>query len=389
MVYNMPRERGNFMFNYEKVKILKKKFRNLDIDSMIDINKADIEDYKEIMKKNKNFNNMIVEFTECFIKYGVFQQSEFEKYEPTLSIVLINFVNVYVLENRIPMDDREEFISNDDNFSENSITQYCNEIGKYKLLSQEEEKELSNRIAMGDEKAKETFINANLRLVVSVAKKFHKNDGGLLDLIQEGNIGLMTAVDKFEPSKGYKFSTYAVWWIRQAIMRSIQNTSRTVRVPAYLHTLKEKISSYKKEFLKNNGYDPDVEVIASDLNVSVEDVKKVEMVFIENESFDRWIGERDDTTVGDLIADSSKNVEEEAINKSLINDIKKALGCLTEREREVIEQRFGLNTGYGKTLEEIGIEFNVTRERIRQIEDKALMKIKRSSIGKGLIDYYE
>lgn len=377
------------MFNYEKVKILKKKFRNLDIDSMIDTNNANIEDYKEVMKKNKNFNNMIVDFTECFIKNGVFQQSEFEKYEPTLSVALINFVNVYVLENRIPMDDREMFISNDDSYSENSVTQYCNEIGKYKLLSQEEEKELSNRIAMGDEEAKETFINANLRLVVSVAKKFHKNDGGLLDLIQEGNIGLMTAVDKFEPSKGYKFSTYAVWWIRQAIMRSIQNTSRTVRVPAYLHTLKEKISSYKKEFLKNNGYDPDVEVIASDLNVSVEDVKKVEMVFIENESFDRWIGERDDTTVGDLIADSSQNVEEEAINKSLINDIKKALGCLTEREREVIEQRFGLNTGFGKTLEEIGIEFNVTRERIRQIEDKALMKIKRSSIGKGLIDYYE
>lgn len=377
------------MFNYEKVKILKKKFRNLDIDSMIDTNNANIEDYKEVMKKNKNFNNMIVDFTECFIKNGVFQQSEFEKYEPTLSVALINFVNVYVLENRIPMDDREMFISNDDSYSENSITQYCNEIGKYKLLSQEEEKELANRIAMGDEEAKETFINANLRLVVSEAKKFHKNDGGLLDLIQEGNIGLMTAVDKFDPSKGYKFSTYAVWWIRQAIMRSIQNTSRTVRVPAYLHTLKEKISSYKKEFLKNNGYDPDVEVIASDLNVSVEDVKKVEMVFIENESFDRWIGERDDTTVGDLIADSSQNVEEEAINKSLINDIKKALGCLTEREREVIEQRFGLNTGYGKTLEEIGIEFNVTRERIRQIEDKALMKIKRSSIGKGLIDYYE
>ena len=371
------------MVIYDKIRILKEKFKKLDVDSMIDVNKADINDYKEIMEKNENFNNMIVDFTNCFIENGIFKQSKFEMYEATLSSALINFVNVYILEKRIPMDDNEMLVSTEDTFSENDLGEYLKEIGKYKLLKPEEEKELAERIAMGDEQAKKDFINSNLRLVVSVAKRFYKNGIELLDLIQDGNIGLMIAVDKFDATMGYKFSTYATWWIKQTIMRGIQNTSRTIRVPAYVYCIGVKVETYKKSFLKNNGYEPDLETIASDLDISIEDVRKVEKAFADNESFDRSIGDKEDTTVGELIADSNQNVEAEAIRNLLPDYINDMLSNLSEKERNILQLRYK----YEKTLEEIGKMYGITRERVRKIEQNTLSKIRRSSNGKNLKDY--
>lgn len=268
------------------------------------------------------------------------------------------------------------------------VRMYLKEIGQIKLLTMDEELELADRIAAGDELAKSTLAEANLRLVVSIAKRYVGRGMLFLDLIQEGNIGLMKAVEKFDVTKGYKFSTYATWWIKQGITRAIADKSRIVRIPVHANEVLQKIKRYISEYKNVNGVEPDVKKISEDLNISEDKINEYSVYFTDVGSLDKKIYEEDDTLVGDVVS-SDVSVEGEAMNNSLIKDVEKALGCLTEREREVVEQRFGLKTGFGKTLEEVGIEFNVTRERIRQIEAKALRKIKRSSIGKGLIDYYK
>lgn len=379
------------MADEKDIKRILRKISYLKLDKLIDRRKASDEDYRKILNENENLRILISEFVDCFVEDGKLNQVEFEKYETLISNVLLDFVNIYLFDNNISIESDDEDYSNDDvdlKDLSSDIKTYLVQMAKYPLLTADEEIELGEKALLGDNVSREKLINSNLRLVVSIAKRYTGKGLDFLDLIQEGNLGLIRTVDKFDPSKGYKFSTYATWWIKQGITRAIADKSRIVRIPVHAYEIIRKIKRYINEYKNVNGEEPDVKKISKDLNISEDKINEYSVYFTDVGSLDKKIYEKDDTLVGDVVS-SDVSVEGEAMNNSLIEDIDKALGCLTEREREVVEQRFGLKTGFGKTLEEVGIEFNVTRERIRQIEVKALRKIKRSSIGKGLIDYYK
>lgn len=383
------------MADEKDIKSVLRKISYLKLDKLIDRRKASDEDYRKILNENENLRILISEFVDCFVEDGKLNQVEFEKYETLISNVLLDLVNIYLFDNNISIESDDEDYSNDDvdlkdesNILSDDIRTYLVQMAKYPLLTADEEIELGEKALLGDNVSREKLINSNLRLVVSIAKRYTGKGLDFLDLIQEGNLGLIRTVDKFDPSKGYKFSTYATWWIKQGITRAIADKSRIVRIPVHAYEIIKKIKSYISAYKNVNGEEPDIKTISKDLNISEDKINEYLIYFTDVGSLDKKINEEDDTLVGDGVA-SNVFVEDEVMNKSLIEDVEKALGCLTEREREVVEQRFGLKTGFGKTLEEVGIEFNVTRERIRQIEVKALRKIKRSSIGKGLIDYYK
>lgn len=379
------------MADEKDIKRILRKISYLKLDKLIDRRKASDEDYRKILNENENLRILISEFVDCFVEDGKLNQVEFEKYETLISNVLLDLVNIYLFDNNISIESDDEDYSNDDvdlKDLSSDIKTYLVQMAKYPLLTADEEIELGEKALLGDKVSREKLINCNLRLVVSIAKRYTGNGLDFLDLIQEGNLGLIRTVDKFDPSKGYKFSTYATWWIKQGITRAIADKSRIVRIPVHAYEVLQKIKRYISEYKNVNGVEPDVKKISEDLNISEDKINEYSVYFTDVSSLDKKIYEEDDTLVGDVVS-SDVSVEGEAMNNSLIKDVEKALGCLTEREREVVEQRFGLKTGFGKTLEEVGIEFNVTRERIRQIEAKALRKIKRSSIGKGLIDYYK
>ena len=272
--------------------------------------------------------------------------------------------------------------------TEDPVRMYLKEIGNVPLLSTEEEIELAKKVEEGDEAAKKKLTEANLRLVVSIAKKYVGRGMPFLDLIQEGNMGLMKAVDKFDYSKGYKFSTYATWWIRQAITRGIADTGRTIRVPVHMVETINKTLRMTRTLLQELGREPTPEEVAERLNVPVSRVREVLKISRDPVSLDTPIGEEDDSHLGDFIEDDSAlSPDDSAAFSMLREELNTALESLTDRERQVVELRFGLRDGRARTLEEVGREFNVTRERIRQIEAKALRKLRHPSRSKRLKDF--
>ena len=268
------------------------------------------------------------------------------------------------------------------------VRMYLKEIGKVKLLSPEEEVDLAIRMADGDEAAKQQMAEANLRLVVSIAKRYVGRGMQFLDLIQEGNLGLIKAVDKFNYQKGYKFSTYATWWIRQAITRAIADQARTIRIPVHMVETINKVIRVSRQLLQELGHDPSPEEIADEMNMPVAKVRDILKIAQEPVSLETPIGEEEDSHLGDFLEDENASEPAEVASFTLLKEqLMEVLDTLTPREKKVLELRFGINDGRTRTLEEVGKEFNVTRERIRQIEAKALRKLRHPSRSKKLKDF--
>ena len=277
----------------------------------------------------------------------------------------------------------------DDSYStDDPVRMFLKEIGKVPLLTAEEEVELAIRMSQGDEEAKRRMTEANLRLVVSIAKR-HVGRGMLfLDLIQEGNLGLIKAVEKFDYTNGYKFSTYATWWIRQAITRAIADQARTIRIPVHMVETINKVIRVSRQLLQELGHDPSAEEIAAEMGMPVEKVREILKIAQEPVSLETPIGEEEDSHLGDFIPDEDASEPSEAASFSLLKEqLMEVLDTLTPREKKVLELRFGIVDGRTRTLEEVGKEFNVTRERIRQIEAKALRKLRHPSRSKKLRDF--
>lgn len=273
---------------------------------------------------------------------------------------------------------------------EDPVRMYLKEIGKIPLLTTEEEIELAKKMELGDEEAKKRLAESNLRLVVSIAKRYMGRGMQFLDLIQEGNLGLIKAVEKFEYRKGYKFSTYATWWIRQAITRAIADQARTIRIPVHMVETINRLVRTQRQLVQILGREPSVEEVAKEMDLPVERVREVMKISMDPVSLETPIGEEEDSHLGDFIQDNQVEVPVDAATYALLREqLLEVLDTLTERERKVLRLRFGLDDGHARTLEEVGREFNVTRERIRQIEAKALRKLRHPSRSKKLKDYLD
>jgi RNA polymerase primary sigma factor len=361
-----------------------------------------LENLKALAKKNKN----TLEYDAIL---NAFPGIEEDKMDQILEYLEKNHIDVIQGKSPEDMSDDSMLIDGDDDVllseteeieliddvdvlegvsTEDPVRMYLKEIGNVPLLSSEEEVELAKRVEQGDEEAKKKLTEANLRLVVSIAKKYVGRGMPFLDLIQEGNMGLMKAVDKFDYTKGYKFSTYATWWIRQAITRGIADTGRTIRVPVHMVETINKTLRMTRTLLQELGREPTPEEVADRLNVPVARVREVLKISRDPVSLDTPIGEEDDSHLGDFIEDDTALSPSDSAAFSMLRaELNTALESLTEREREVVMLRFGLKDGRARTLEEVGKEFNVTRERIRQIEAKALRKLRHPSRSKRLKDF--
>ena len=289
-----------------------------------------------------------------------------------------------------PIEDETEIAVPDGVSIEDPVRMYLKEIGKVPLLSADEEIKLAQRMEEGDEAAKKKLAEANLRLVVSIAKRYVGRGMLFLDLIQEGNLGLIKAVEKFDYRKGYKLSTYATWWIRQAITRAIADQARTIRIPVHMVETINKLIRVSRQLLQELGREPSPEEIADNMDIPVERVREIQKISQEPVSLETPIGEEEDSHLGDFIQDDNVPVPAEAAASTLLKEqLVEVLGTLTEREQKVLRLRFGMDDGRARTLEEVGKEFNVTRERIRQIEAKALRKLRHPSRSRKLRDYLD
>ena len=274
--------------------------------------------------------------------------------------------------------------------TDDPVRMYLKEIGKVSLLTADEERDLAIRMEQGDEEAKKKLCESNLRLVVSIAKRYLNRGLSFLDLIQEGNLGLIKAVDKFDYTKGYKFSTYATWWIRQAITRSIADQARTIRIPVHMVETINKLIRISRQLLQEYGREPTSEEIAKEMGITVEKVREIRKISQDPVSLETPIGEEEDSHLGDFIQDDNVPVPAEAAAQTLLKEqLDEVLDTLTEREQKVLKLRFGLEDGRARTLEEVGKKFDFTRERIRQIEAKALRKLRHPSRSRKLKDYLD
>ncbi len=281
-----------------------------------------------------------------------------------------------------------------DDITDDSVRMYLREIGKIPLLSIEEENELAKKAMEGNQRAKDKMAEANMRLVVSIAKRYSGRGLELLDLIQEGNTGLLRAVDKFDPSKGFKFSTYATWWIRQAITRAIADQARTIRIPVHMVETINKLMRTQRRLTQELNREPTNKELAKEMDMDVEKIEYIQKIKQDITSLDAGVGrdgeEGEESTLGDFIEDEDTASPEESATVQLLKEqVREILSTLSDRERKILEMRFGLNGTKSHTLEEVGLEFAVTRERIRQIEAKALMKLKKHKDSKKLHEYLD
>lgn len=294
------------------------------------------------------------------------------------------------LEGHDDAEDLDTALSTEGIAIDDPVKVYLKEIGRVPLLTPEEEIDLAVRIKNGDESAKKRLSEANLRLVVSIAKRYLGRGMQFLDLIQEGNLGLIKAVEKFDYTKGFKFSTYATWWIRQAITRAIADQARTIRIPVHMVETINKVKKVSSQLLHTNGHEPTAEEIAAELDMPVDKVREIMRVAQEPVSLETPIGEEEDSHLGDFIPDDDAPAPQDAASHTLLKEqLADVLDTLTPREEKVLRLRFGLEDGRSRTLEEVGKEFNVTRERIRQIEAKALRKLRHPSRSKKLKDFLD
>ena len=358
-----------------------------------------IEKLQELLSMAKKKKNVLEyrEISDFFHDMDL----DVEQFEKILDFLETNNIDVL----RISDDDDEDILLDDDEdvevenidlsvpdgiSIEDPVRMYLKEIGKVPLLSAEEEIELAKRMELGDQEAKKRLAEANLRLVVSIAKRYVGRGMLFLDLIQEGNLGLIKAVEKFDYRKGYKFSTYATWWIRQAITRAIADQARTIRIPVHMVETINKLIRVSRQLLQELGREPSPEEIAAEMSMPVERVREILKISQEPVSLETPIGEEEDSHLGDFIQDDNVPVPADAAAFTLLKEqLVEELGTLTEREQKVLRLRFGLDDGRARTLEEVGKEFNVTRERIRQIEAKALRKLRHPSRSRKLKDFLD
>ncbi|MDU5805980.1 MAG: RNA polymerase sigma factor RpoD [Peptoniphilus harei] len=356
-------------------------------------NKESIEEIKDQLLKDGKKDGKLTyeEIGDAFEKYEIDSDDIDELYK------VFEKEGINLVDKKDSKDDDDEVDVTKEDLSvpkgvtvDDPVRMYLKEIGKISLLTAEEEVEIAKRMEAGDELAKKELAEANLRLVVSIAKRYVGRGMSFLDLIQEGNLGLMKAVDKFDYTKGFKFSTYATWWIRQAITRAIADQARTIRIPVHMVETINKLVRVQRQLVQDLGRDPLPEEIAAEMNLDVERVREIQKIAQEPVSLETPIGEEEDSHLGDFIPDDEILSPQDAATFTLLKEqLNTVLETLTEREKKVLTLRFGLDDGRARTLEEVGKEFDVTRERIRQIEAKALRKLRHPSRSKKLKDYLE
>ncbi|MBR6735259.1 MAG: RNA polymerase sigma factor RpoD [Oscillospiraceae bacterium] len=350
---------------------------------------------KDLIEQGKAKGKLTTTEINDALEEADFDVEQVDKLYETLESSNVEIIENYVAnieeDLQLPAEEELENVLSSEGISiDDPVKVYLKEIGRVPLLTSEEEIDLAVRMANGDEYAKQRLSEANLRLVVSIAKRYVGRGMQFLDLIQEGNLGLIKAVEKFDYTKGFKFSTYATWWIRQAITRAIADQARTIRIPVHMVETINKVKKVSSQLLHKNGHEPTAEEIADELGMPVDKVREIMRVAQEPVSLETPIGEEEDSHLGDFIPDDDTPAPADAASHILLREqLSEVLHTLTPREEKVLRLRFGLEDGRSRTLEEVGKEFNVTRERIRQIEAKALRKLRHPSRSKKLRDFLD
>lgn len=356
--------------------------------------------FKKLIDKGKQSGHLSTQDIDTIIVELDLDVDELEKLNELIDSANISIIDDFSaealdgisLEVDLPKEtDAAETVAVNDNAAmDDPVKVYLKEIGRVPLLTPEEEIELAIRISEDDQEAKKRLAEANLRLVVSIAKRYVGRGMQFLDLIQEGNLGLIKAVEKFDYTKGFKFSTYATWWIRQAITRAIADQARTIRIPVHMVETINKVKKIQSQLLHQNGHEPSADEIAAEIDMPVDKVREIMRVAQEPVSLETPIGEEEDSHLGDFIPDNDAPAPADAASHTMLREqLSDVLSTLTPREAKVLKLRFGLEDGRSRTLEEVGKEFNVTRERIRQIEAKALRKLRHPSRSRKLKDYLD